>query len=510
MSFFGPGGGSSPFASAAGVITKVTAADTVQFQANGADAVQLIVNRGSDAGTPAADIVRFNNAANAATLSMISANGGFIGPQGSASAVGCGIDVLGLASRGNGMYSAGAGTGRLAFAVNTFGVMELWYNPDCRLNLLQTAGVFSINLDVIFSRRGAANWQLGAADAASPVAQTLSTQGSRSGTDSNVAGANLTIDSGRGTGNAAGSFITFRCPVAVGSGTGAQTMTDFFLMGTSISGSRGNVTYFVLGAPGTGTFPNDGCSFFVGNTIFNQAFAGLGRIGNNSGNGQLSLDSLGRIAWCSTATALTTASLDTFITRGGAAATIQLGAADSATPVGQTFRAQGSRAGTDNNVAGGNLTIQPGTGTGNATGSSLLLRVIVPVASGTGAQTPTTVHTMNAAVGDQVGAFRFQQAQGAAVASANNLVLGSDGNYFQISGTTQINLIDNTNWQGGARVTLKFQGIVTVKDNQAASGNNKPIMLAGGVDLVTAANVVLDLIYDSTDAAWFEVARSLD
>lgn len=75
----------------------------------------------------------------------------------------------------------------------------------------------------------------------------------------------------------------------------------------------------------------------------------------------------------------------------GAAATIQQGDVNAASPVNQTYRAQGSRSGTDTNVAGANLTLQSGPGTGNSTGSSLIFQTPLAVASGSGAQTMTTV-----------------------------------------------------------------------------------------------------------------------
>lgn len=84
-----------------------------------------------------------------------------------------------------------------------------------------------------FSIPVTATMQYGGANAASPVAQTLSTQGSRSGTDSNVSGANLTIAAGQGTGNATGSSLLLQAPLAVASGTSAQTMTTF-LTGTAV------------------------------------------------------------------------------------------------------------------------------------------------------------------------------------------------------------------------------------------------------------------------------------
>lgn len=81
------------------------------------------------------------------------------------------------------------------------------------------------SLDTFLTHRGAATVQLGAADAASPVAQTLTAQGSRSGTDTNVGGANLTLQSGRGTGTGAISSLILQSPVAAASGSGAQTQT---------------------------------------------------------------------------------------------------------------------------------------------------------------------------------------------------------------------------------------------------------------------------------------------
>lgn len=106
-----------------------------------------------------------------------------------------------------------------------------------------------------------------------------------------------------------------------------------------------------------------------------------------------------------------------------------------------------------------------------------------------------------------ISAARLLIAQGATVASANNLALGSDGNRFQISGTTGIIRIDNTNWQGGATVTLHFQSNLQVTHAGGASGNNKPISLQGGVNFNTAPGNQLVLQYDSTDATWYELSR---
>lgn len=102
---------------------------------------------------------------------------------------------------------------------------------------------------------------------------------------------------------------------------------------------------------------------------------------------------------------------------------------------------------------------------------------------------------------------RLQEKQGAAVASANNLTLGTDGNYFQITGATQINLLSSVSWQGGSIARLKFNSTPTIKHNQATSGNFKPILLNSGVDVTAAIGSTLALEYDSTDSAWYELAR---
>ena len=102
---------------------------------------------------------------------------------------------------------------------------------------------------------------------------------------------------------------------------------------------------------------------------------------------------------------------------------LQLGPVDSATPVAQTLRSQGSRATVDTNVAGGNLTIFPGTGTGNAAGSTLALQAPIPVGSGTGAQTQTTFLGLNGTTGMNL--YRTVTAAGTTGAQTINKPAGS-------------------------------------------------------------------------------------
>lgn len=122
-----------------------------------------------------------------------------------------------------------------------------------------------------------------------------------------------------------------------------------------------------------------------------------------------------------------------------AAATLQFGATDTASPVAQTLRAQGSRSGTDTNVGGGNLTIQAGTGTGTGTASSLILRSPVTVASGTGAQTQTTGLTITSGV-PYVPSYTVAGAPSAATAAGIIYVSNETGGAV-------LAFSDGTNWR---------------------------------------------------------------
>lgn len=144
-----------------------------------------------------------------------------------------------------------------------------------------------------------------------------------------------------------------------------------------------------------------------------------------------------------------------------------------------------------------------GGGTGkqlNALGSVFVVKIGTP-------SSQTTALTVDANKSTNV-SFRLQEHMGVAVASANNLSLGADGTSFSITGTTQINLIDSTNWQAGSVVRLEFASNPTVKQNQSASGAFKPILLSGSADLTTlTANSVLSLMYDGSN--WVEIAKSI-
>ena len=77
-------------------------------------------------------------------------------------------------------------------------------------------------------------------------------------------------------------------------------------------------------------------------------------------------------------------------------------------------------------------------------------------------------------------------AKGADVASANALTLGTDGNYFDITGTTAITSIGTLGI--GTLIGLHFDGILTL------THHSTNLILPGGANITTAAG----------DEAWFE------
>ena len=87
--------------------------------------------------------------------------------------------------------------------------------------------------------------------------------------------------------------------------------------------------------------------------------------------------------------------------------------------------------------------------------------------------------------------------QGANVASASTVTLPLEGDFFVITGTTNITSV--TASLSGRQVTLKFNGILTFTD-----GSN--LKIAG--NLVTTADDTIAIVCDGTN--WYEVSRSVN
>lgn len=142
----------------------------------------------------------------------------------------------------------------------------------------------------------------------------------------------------------------------------------------------------------TGAVATPGIKFSGQQGLFGQGTWGLSvmwdtattsQVFGNAGVGNLSG---GYYGWSSSASNAG-ASADTMLSRGGAAATIQLGGANAASPISQTLQSQGSRGGTDSDVAGSSLTIRSGVGTGLGKPSPLILAGNIYGVTGSVAQT---------------------------------------------------------------------------------------------------------------------------
>jgi hypothetical protein len=99
------------------------------------------------------------------------------------------------------------------------------------------SGILRIGTDTFLSRRAAASWIFGAADAASPVAQTLTVQSVVAGT-SNTAGALWTIKGSAGTGTGVGGNIKWQLALAGSTGTTQNAFADALTLDASAAVPR--------------------------------------------------------------------------------------------------------------------------------------------------------------------------------------------------------------------------------------------------------------------------------
>lgn len=154
-------------------------------------------------------------------------------------------------------------------------------------------------------------------------------------------------------------------------------------------------------------------------------------------------------------------------------------------------------------------------GTGNHNGGNLVLAGGVKQGSGiAGAVTINSAWTATGQTCADLGTVvtatmsgRIHLAKGINVASANDLTLGTDGNFFTITGAVTVNAITTTTWQAGSRITLLFSGAPLIKHNTAGGVGTAPMLLAGSTDFSAATNSILDLIFDGTQ--WQETSRKV-
>ena len=112
-------------------------------------------------------------------------------------------------------------------------------------------------------------------------------------------------------------------------------------------------------------------------------------------------------------------------------------------------------------------------------------------------------------LGDHIATKSFKQIKGTDVASADAVTLGFGGNTFDITGTTTINHINNTNWVVGSVMILHFDGAVTLTNNAGGlTGSEANILLSGDTNFTSSAGDALSFVlHDSTN--WVEISRNV-
>lgn len=105
-------------------------------------------------------------------------------------------------------------------------------------------------------------------------------------------------------------------------------------------------------------------------------------------------------------------------------------------------------------------------------------------------------------------AGRLQGVKGGDVASADEILLGA-GNYFDVTGTTQIHHVTKTDWQAGAVVVFQFDAsVVVTHDSATPTGTEASLWLLGAGDFSATANDTMTTVYDGV--YFRELGRSVN
>jgi len=100
---------------------------------------------------------------------------------------------------------------------------------------------------------------------------------------------------------------------------------------------------------------------------------------------------------------------------------------------------------------------------------------------------------------------RSHGSKGADISSAGTITL-TEGNYFDITGTTAIDHVTTTTWKEGTKVTLQFDSAITINHNTATPpANTEALFLNGSVNFSATAGSTLSIVYDG--GYWREISR---
>jgi hypothetical protein len=173
-----------------------------------------------------------------------------------------------------------ASTGVIGLSRSADGAVVTSWNANSNSFNVGTATVSATlvlggSTDLLLTRRGAANLRLGAADAAAPVAQTLSVQSVVAGT-TNTAGTNFTFTGSQGTGTGAGGSLIFQVAPAGSSGSAQNALATALTINSArnlivagnifntdgVSGIQPNTgSIFYVDAPGSFIIRNNASAF---------------------------------------------------------------------------------------------------------------------------------------------------------------------------------------------------------------------------------------------------------
>lgn len=327
-------------------------------------------------------------------------------------------------------------------------------------------------------------FQLGSADAASPIAQTIAVQSVVTGT-TNTAGANLQIRGSAGTGTGNGGSIIFQVAPAGSTGTTQNSWSNALVIdSTKLATFAGSIaagassSFFWTGRSGLYTLAdgnivlsnNAASSFgllqFGGTTssfpALKRSNAELqARLADDSGyagmwasylkingNGVLNTAADGVLQWANSAqtstVALTAVSNNTF----------QLGLADSATPVAQKLQAQNVATGTADTAAP-NFTISAPAGTGTGAGGSLIFRVAPAGSTGSTQNAQQNALTI---ASTQIATFGSSVVtNGTITLNSGNVILSAGGVYPAATGAVQ--------WSGRSTLTSPADSNILLQNN---------------------------------------------
>ena len=282
--------------------------------------------------------------------------------------------------------------------------------------------------DTFFGRAGAANSRFGAADAAAPIAQTISVQNVVTGT-SNTAGANTTFMGSQGTGTGVGGSLIFQVAPAGLTGTAVNALaTALTIDSTKLATFTGGIT--------------------VAGTI-------------SSTGGNLSVPASGIIVFNARAQLTSPA-----------ANQLQVGPPDNTTATSQTIGFQNVATG-NSNVSGADATIVGSRPTGSGTPGQLILATGF---QGVSATSTVTISNASPAViswsshGLSVNqALRFSTTGGLPTGLSTTttyyvIAAGFGANSFEVSATQGGSAVNTSSAGSGTQTALTAtvqQGIVT-------------------------------------------------